>query len=760
MTRTICLFLLLFAQYTGTAQTVVASQARLKPDPSFPEIAERFARQFPEEHLTREPLDDAISARALTNLLASLDDNRVYFLASDIARFSRNSTSLDDAIEQGDLSFAYEVFEVFKERLRNRCEYVNKLTEKDLDIEKKESFTWRRQNAPWPKDEAEWNDIWRKKIKNEYIQRIVGDGLRDALPPRPSVSTNSTYTVGASTRTSGFQVDAVDTVASNSIVVDGLRKHASQDKDKKIKETDKSDLLPPMESIRKRMKQFLTVIEDSDSSWVFERYLSAFAHAYDPHSDYMSSGEMEDFDIEMKLSLVGIGAVLRSEDGAAKVDRIVPGGPAHRNGQLLAGDKIIAVGQGDLPPQDTMHLPLRDVVKKIRGEKGTKVVLIVIPASDSTGSTTKRIEIWRDEVKLEEQAASWKKYEIPGSNGVTQKLGVVTLPAFYANMKTDSIAEPDFKSCAYDVNVILGKMREEGVDGVLLDLHNNGGGSLGEVVRMTGLFIANGPVVQVKESHSSIRVLKDYDSNIAYSGPLVVLVNRLSASASEILAGALQDYGRAVIVGDSKTHGKGTVQAIVEMGREPKFGNIKVTNAMYYRISGSPTQKRGISADIVVPSAYDCMDIGEEYLSHPMVGAPVTPLDYLSNTNMASIISILRAKSEKRRAADPRFAANKKLLEQISAISKASELPLDMESRRKLAETEKQLLRLEEDLPGENESKPAKDKTRDNDLVLSESLRILADLVVLQKAKPEPLSQRVPTQSRGIVDRIIEWMRR
>jgi carboxyl-terminal processing protease len=747
MTRTLCLFLLLFAQCIGPVQTVVASQAALKPDPSFPGIAERFARQFPDEHLTREPIDDAISARALTNFLSSavsgLDDNRVYFLASDIARFSKYSTSLDDAIERGDLSFAYDVFQVFKERVRNRCDFVSKLTEKDFDLEKKETFTWRRQDAPWPKDEAEWNDIWRKKIKNEYIQHVVGDELRDAPPPHPAVSTNP-----------------VHAVASNSIAADRFHDVVSQDKDGKIKEADKDDLLPPMESIHKRMKQFLTVIEDSDSSWVFERYLSAFAHAYDPHSDYMSSGEMEDFDIEMKLSLVGIGARLGTEDGAAKVVGLVPGGPAQRDGRLQAGDKIIAVGQGDLPPEDIMHLPLRDVVKKIRGEKGTKVVLTVIPASDSTGSTTKRIDLMRDEVKLEEQAAKWTLREIPGSDGVTQKLGVVTLPTFYANMKTDSIAEPDYKSCAHDVEVILGEMRGKGVNGVILDLRNNGGGSLGEVVRMTGLFIANGPVVQVKESHSSIRVLKDYDSNIAYAGPLVVLVNHLSASASEILAGALQDYGRAVIVGDSKTHGKGTVQTIVEMGREPKLGAIKVTNAMYYRISGGSTQLRGISADIVVPSPYDCLPIGEEHLSHPMEWDRVKPLDYLPNTNMTSIVSVLREKSEKRRATDPRFAANKKLLEQISAMNKASELPLDIESRRKLAETEKQLFHLEEDLSAENESPPPKDQARENDLVLAESLRILADLVVLQRAKPESLSQPVPKQGRSIADLIIEWMGR
>jgi carboxyl-terminal processing protease len=714
MARASFLFLLLFLGLRGPAAEC-ATQAVLGPEPYFSQIAERFSRRFPQEHLTQAPMDAAVSSRAWTNYITSLDLDHVYFLASDIEKFKADVKNLDDQLDKGDLSFAYRVFAVFKFRVEDRHEYTDKLLEKGFDLDKQETYKWRRKEVEWPKDEAEWNEIWRQRIKNEYVRRVVA-----------------------------MELSGTNKIESGSV------------------ESEKDDeALSPMEAIRKQSKQYVTIVEDADPAWILEKYLSAFAHAYDPHSDYMSASSMEDFDIEMKLSLVGIGALLSAdEDGAAKVVRIIPGGPADldkREIRLKPGDRIIMVGEGDDPPVDIRHWPLHKIVERIRGEKGSKVTLIVVPASDLTGSTQKRVDLVRNDVRLEDQAASGKTYTIKGGDGVTRNLGVITLPAFYANMRQGSVSESDYRSCCSDMERILGDMKEKNVEGILLDLRNNGGGSLAEVVKMTGLFVHSGPVVQVKEMHSQRKILRDDDGSIRYNGPLVVLVNRLSASASEILAGALQDYRRAVIVGDSKTHGKGTVQTILDLGRDPKYGAIKITTAMYYRISGSSTQLKGVCPDIVVPSAFDCMDFGEEFETNPMKWDRIDPASYSADTNMPSIISVLAGNSEKRRAADPRFAANTKFLDRVRTLNKTQELPLDLATRKKMAETEKDLSELEEKItePGENGNK---DNPLNNDLVLSEGLQILTDCVSLE---PKIAAQSEPASDvkRSAMDSIIDWLR-
>ena len=322
----------------------------------------------------------------------------------------------------------------------------------------------------------------------------------------------------------------------------------------------------------------------------------------------------------MKLSLVGIGAVLQAEDGAAKVIRLIAGGPASqdkREQALCAGDKIIAVGQGDQEPVDMLHWPLTKMVQKIRGKKGSKVVLVVIPASDPSGSTVKMVDLIRDEVKLEEQAVKWTLHTTTTADKKEHRLAVIDVPAFYANLRAKK-TDPDYRSSADDVEKALEEIATNNIDGVILDLRNNGGGSLIDSVRMTGLFIPEGPAVQIKESSSRGRILTDDDDRTVYKGPLVVMMNRLSASASEIVAAALKDYGRAVLVGDSRTHGKGTVQTVVNVGRQPIFGAIKLTTAVFYRISGDSTQLRGVIPDIYIPSPLDHMELGEDSLKYPV----------------------------------------------------------------------------------------------------------------------------------------------
>lgn len=704
-----------------------AERKELRPEPYYSTIAQRVAMIFPREHLLRSAIDEGISRKTWTNYLASFDYDRLYFLQSDIDEFRAEEKMLADDIKTGRLDFAYRVQNVFQERVSNRMEYANAVLAKGFTLEEKETYHWKRKDAPWAKDEAELNELWRKKIKNEYIQATLAR-------------------------------EAADKAATNKVNVAATNTVDSAEQPEKKK-------LTPEETIRQRYKQFQTVLGDTDAEMILSRLLMAFAQAHDPHSAYMSPATSEDFDIEMKLSLEGIGALLSSEDGAAKIVRVIPGGPADMDKsekRLRAGDKIIAVGQGDSPTEDILHLPLQKIVQKIRGRKGTKVSLVVIPASDATGTTTKRVELIRDEVKLEEQAATSKIQQIQDFNGKTQKLGVVTLPAFYANMRVSSEKAAGYKSSAHDVEKALEELKTNNVTGILLDLRNNGGGSLLEAVKMTGLFIRDGPVVQVKERYS-IKPIQDPDDSVAYEGPLVVLVNRLSASASEILAGALQDYGRAIIVGDSKTHGKGTVQTILqkELGRDPRFGSVKLTTASYYRISGNSTQLKGVASDIVVPSALDFMELGEEYMPNALQLSAEQSASYTKIADLSQPVATLRDKSENRRAEDSRFKAYARLLERIKIMNKTEKLPLNLADRRELTKIEKELQEMEDELNAVNGPLPDDPKKGGKpDLVLTEGLRILADYAALsrQVVAPDHSARTVP-ERKGFLDRLLDWMR-
>jgi carboxyl-terminal processing protease len=722
MTALFCLISLILAAGEPIALTV--QKPPVQPEPHYSRIASRFARKFPRQHLTHNLLDDPISSRAWTNYLSALDYDRLYFLADDLHQFRKQEFKLDDTLKEGNLDFPYQVFSIFKERVRERCEYVDKLLEQGFDLNKNESFKWDRKHAAWPNDKAEQNELWRKKIKNEYIRRVISLELKQ-------------------------------------------EEELKQDSKKDTNDQDSEDvapndkLLPPEEFIQKRYRQFLTVLDDSDSEWVLEKYLSAISHAYDPHSDYMSPSTVEDFDIQMRLSLVGIGALLKSEDGMARIVRIIPGGPADgdkREKRLKPGDKIIAVAQDDGPPEDILHWPLSKAVRKIRGKKGTRVVLTVIPASDPTESTTKTVDLIRDQVKLEDQAAKLEIEESTGNDGITRKLAVVTLPAFYANVKDRARRGPQPRSSVYDVEQILQKAQEQDIDGVLLDLRNNGGGYLPEAIAMTGLFIETGPAVQVREQNGSLTILPDTNPSVAYAGPLVVLVNRLSASASEIVAGALQDYGRALIVGDSKTHGKGTVQALLGLSSDTSLGSIKVTSAIYFRISGASTQLKGITPDIVIPSPFDYMQFGEDSLPNPVAWSSDTAADYLPVADLYPFMSSIKAQSDKRMADDPRFKTYDEFLQLVDKINKTEHFPLNIDERKKLARLEKRLSELEEEIEPDILSEDESEDVEKPDLVLNESLKILADLATLQGKNTLNLKQPPDANNKSFWQSISDWI--
>ncbi len=657
--------------------------------------AQILAAAIPRVHLAGRPVDDTVGADALDRYLASLDGERVYFLASDVEEFNREATRLDDQLRAGDFSFARRVFERLRERVADRVAYAGRLLDEGFDVTVRETYRWRRKDAPWAADRAAWDELWRLRVKNDYVARCVtarlaeeekqaaasGDGA--APGPDPAVA-------------------------------------AALDED-----------LDPAAFVRKRYDQFRLVLEDADEQYVLERFLNAFALAYDPHSAYLSPSQRENFDISMKLSLVGIGAMLNSEDGAAKIVRLIPGGPAERDGRLQPGDKIIAVAQGDEAPVDVLHWPLYKTVGLIRGEKNTRVVLTILPASDPAGATEERIDLVRDEVKLEEQAARAKVREVPQAGGGKHAFGVIVLPEFYADFRGAANGEAA-RRASEDVRRELASLTARGIDGLVLDLRNNGGGSLQDAVMIAGLFIESGPIVQVKDRRG-VHVLSDPDPEQQYAGPLVVLVNRMSASASEIVAAALQDYARAVVVGDRQTHGKGTVQSLMPLDRRTAdYGNVKLTTASFYRIAGGSTQLRGVRSDIWLPSALDAMELGEEYLDHAMPWSAIEPAFY-AQTGGAPLEELERG-SERRREADARFADRRALLNRVAERLRAETITLHLEDRLAMSRDERKLGELQRRLEQEPR-RDARDDDEEEDLVLEEALRILDDWA--NAAEPE-----------------------
>jgi len=674
-------------EVSAVASAAVVSNAPPKDTLPVERIATRVADRLPHTHLNRDDFNDTIATNALLLFIDSLDYDHSFFLASDIAEFQLQATNLDDQVAAGNTDFAQTVFVRFKERVTNRVAYVNQLIDKGFDLDQAETYRWKRDTAPWSANQAEWDDLWRKKVKNDFVSRVaaVNAGADDEKPK----TTNAVTGVKA------------------------------------------AKVLTPVEAVRERYKQYQLLIDNNfDREMVLERYLSAFTHSYDPHSDYLSPRGVEDFDINMSLSLVGIGATLRSEDGTAKIEKLIPGGPAEQDGRLLPGDKIIAVAQGDKEPVSILYWPLSKAVRIIRGEKGTKVVLTVIPADDTTGTSTKTIDLIRDEVKLEAQAAKGAVRAFTETNGVPYRIGVLTLPEFYANFEAARNGDDNARRASTDVRRILNEFATNRLDGVILDLRNNGGGSLTEAIDIAGLFIPIGPIVQVREQRG-VSVLPDGDPETVYSGPLIVLVNRLSASASEIVAAALQDYGRAIIVGDSKTHGKGTVQTVFPLSKfNDDLGSIKVTTASFYRIAGGSTQLKGVVPDVVLPSLYDALEIGEEYLPHALPWSQVRSAYYRPwMESVKSAIPELKELSSVRRTGNPAFTTFLARRDRIRSRMENPEVSLNVSSRVSEIVAEKDMEKLQDEALDS-------DKADKNDPILDEALNITADLVDLMGRKP------------------------
>lgn len=686
----------------GLLQAAETDTKQLLPQPHYGQIAQKMARLLSNTHLMQLPLDDTISHKAWTNLLNSFDFDHSFFLQEDIATFAHMQSNIDDAIKAGDVSFAYEVYQVFIKRLEDRYNFVTNTLAEGLSFEEEDYYQWKRKDVPWAANQAECDKLWRQRIKNELLTQIIAREL-----------------------------DQENATNHNAVA------------DNDFPETEAPPILTPEENITKRYLQFLQVMQDIDEESIMQRYLGAVAMAYDPHSDYMSPMRKEDFDIDMNLSLCGIGAQLRSEDGTAKIMEIIPGGPADRDKRpirLVKDDKIIGVGQGDGPIEDIVHLPLNKTVRKIRGAKGSKVVLSVIPASDPLGTTTKLVDLIRDEVKLEEQAATGRVERVSLDNGNELKLGMIRLPAFYGTMDKQP-SQPGFRSAAVDVAKIIANFNTQEVDGLVLDLRNNGGGSLREAINLTGLFIRSGPVVQVRETRRvAVLNVPRLEEAMAFRKPVLVLINRASASASEIVAGALQDYGRALIVGDSHSHGKGTVQTVMPLGSE-NFGSLKVTTASFYRINGASTQRKGVTSDLLVPSTFNGMEMGEDHIPDALSWTQIEKAsNYIPVGDVRRFVPELKEASAQRLANNERYARYSTLIEHINDANARAKVPLQMEARRKLMQAEREMRKFEDDeidkfLEGNSNGKEEKE----DDLILQEAFYILADLVEISQNTQVPM---------------------
>jgi len=675
-----------------------------KSDLNIKRISRSVAYSLPIYHLNQLSFDESIATNAFNLFIDGLDPSRSYYFQSDIDAFTQESPELAKRLRKGDIGFATRAFEVLMERIENRMAFTEELLEKGFDTSTDETFRWDRQEVEWIKTEAEWNELWRKRIKNEYIARLVS---QQVYADEKEAETNT--------------VDSAEITITN-IVVD-----AEDEYDEEAEDAN----LSPEEFILERYKQFTLTMKSFDEEMLLQRYLTAFSHVYDPHSDYMSPSSVEDFDINMKLSLVGIGAMLRPDDGAAEIVRVIPGGPADQDGRLKAGDKIIAVAQGDDEPVSILHWPLYKAVRLIRGEIDSKVVLTIIPASDRSGTRTKKIDLVRAEVKLEEQAAKSEVKEIELGDGNTRRLGVITLPDFYADFDATSKHRKDARRASTDVRKLIDELILEGVEGLVLDLRNNGGGSLVESIDIAGLFISSGPIVQVKERRG-VQVLPDADPEVNYDGPMIVLVNRLSASASEILAAALQDYKRAIIVGDRQTHGKGTVQTLMSLDGNRR-GSLKLTTAGFYRISGGSTQLKGVTPDIIIPSYLDVMDIGEDSLKHALPWDTIRPAMYRTANGLAELVPLLAEQSKERIENDREFQVFLQRRERLKERYETKTVSLSLTNRIAEAEAEKELDDIQSGAFLEEEDED--DDT--NDIVLEETLNILSDMINL-KNHPEP----------------------
>ena len=555
-----------------------------------------IARQLQFTHFRNLSVSDELSGDVFESYLDYLDGQRIYLTQQDIDALSDIRNVLGSALRTGQLRPAFQVYNLVQQRVIERLQFALDLINNgigELDFSTDEKIRVDRSETPWEANEAALDELWTKRIKNAVLSQRL-NGADD------------------------------ETIEDN---------------------------------LRRRYEGQLKRAYQARSEDAFQAYMNAFTSMWDPHTSYFSPRTSENFNINMSLSLEGIGAVLQSDNEYTKVVRLVPGGPAAKQGQLQPADRIVSVAQEDEKPVNVIGWRLDEVVDLIRGPRDSKVTLEVIPASASDETLTRTIVIKRDEVKLEEQSASKDIIELE-RQGEDYTIGVITIPTFYADFQAMQAGDPNYKSTTRDVRRLINELKDTGVDGIVMDLRNNGGGALHEANDLVGLFIDQGPTVQIRNANNEVQVLTDQDPSVAYDGPLVVLVNRMSASASEIFAGAIQDYGRGLVVG-SQTFGKGTVQAV----RPLNHGQLKITQSKFYRVSGGSTQHKGVIPDIEIPSRVDKTRIGEDALDHALPWDQIDAVPHTRYFDFSGVIDQLRKNHDNRFATNPEFQLLQKEIE-------------------------------------------------------------------------------------------------
>lgn len=683
----------------------------LKPQPEDGSIAYITARLLEEYHYTRHLFDTEMSERLYDLYLSSYDPQHSYFLQSDIDDFSHYRTNLDVLTIGGngraDVTPAYYIYARFIERLRQRVEYSDELLKHDnFKFTSNEQVQLDRKDAPYPKDMAEAKRLWRRQVMYDF--------LREKLD----------------------REDAAGTVlaATNAEAISDLLKH--------------------------RYERDLRYFEEWDSGDVLQDYLDSLARAYDPHSDYLNNEHSQDFSISMSLALFGIGAELTSDDGYCKIESLVPGGPAYKSSQLKPDDKIIAVAQGKQAPVDVVDMELSKIVQLIRGPKGTEVRLTIIPADDP--KSRRVVTLIRAEINLRDEEAKAMLIETPNGDGGTNRLGIIDVPSFYAPVNLTSNPTQTTNYVSDDVAALVQKLVKEKVGGIILDMRNNPGGSLEEAIRFVGLFATNGPVVQIRSpDNPPVPGSNDEDLNI-YQGPLLVLVNRFSASAAEIVTAALQDYGRAVVVGDTSTFGKGTVQNLTPLrpfiwatseSVKSDPGTAKITIRKFYRINGASTQLKGVIPDIILPDVLSYSDeIGESSLPYALPWDTIAPSDYTPMNYVQPYLPALLKDSEARVATNQDFTYMK---EDIAELEKLQDEKTDTLNERK-AWDEKEKLEAQKDARSkEISSRPIPDETMFQITLADAAKSGLPPAIRLLKAKPDSGSLYLAVYPTNNLDSVI-----
>ena len=604
----------------------------IKPQPQQAQAAHLAAEFLTRFHYKPLRLDQTMSEKIFDSYLKSLDVEKIFFVQSDVDQLAQARDRLDSAILREDLNIPFAIFNLYANRSAERYTYARALLKQGFDFKKTENYRYLRDKESWARTEDELRELWRQRVKNDWLRlRLAGKD------------------------------------------------------DKSI-----ADILD------KRYERFMASLHKLNSDDVFQTFMNAYTTSIEPHTNYLGLRASEGFDIEMKLSLVGIGASLQEKDDYPTIRDLVPGGPAALSGKLKIGDRIVGIGQGgNGPVTEVLGWRIDDTVELIRGAAGSLVTLEVLPADAGPGEPHKLVTLSRKKISLEQQAAKKAIVDV-ADNGTTRHVGVITLPIFYQDFSARKKGDRDFKSATRDVSRLLSELKKDKVDSVLIDLRDNGGGSLNEAVELTGLFIGQGPVVQQRDARGKISVERNQKANMVWSGPLGVLINRGSASASEIFAAAIQDYGRGLVIGEP-SFGKGTVQSLISLDAiakndKPKFGDLKMTVAQFFRINGGTTQLRGVTPDLSLPSGTDQENFGESSYGNALPWVQIKAADFKPAGNLKELLPLLQARHAARVAQDKDFQYLQEDIAEFNAQRKKGFISLNESERR--AERDAQEARL------------------------------------------------------------------